>query len=116
MTSAVRVDVASLLPRKAKIVFVWNVVFEINTDAPSLSGGLTSSRLCENNDSFQWPVASKIFLMCANMNKAGFRIVALPQIGCSALVSYETPVGAALIFQGTELSPVICLVVKSALS
>ena len=70
-------------------------MFEINIDAPSLfavetyscrcRGGLTSSRLCEKNDSFQWPVAFKIFLMCVNMNKAGFRNVALPQLAAALL-------------------------------
>ena len=64
-------------------------------------GDLTSSRLCANNDSFQWLVAPKIFLMRVNMNKAGFRIVAISSGGCSALVSYETPMEAALTSQGT---------------
>ena len=36
MTSAVRVDVALTLAKKAKFVFVWKVVVELNIDAPNL--------------------------------------------------------------------------------
>ena len=66
-------------------------------------GGLTSSRLCANNDSFQWPIAFKIFLMCVNMNKAGFRIVAIASGGCSALVSYENAYGSRSHFPGNSI-------------
>ena len=69
---------------------------------------LLRSLLCQNNDSLQWPVASEFFLMCVDMNRSASGLLQQPQVGCSALVSYETPGRATPTVQGQY--PKICRV------
>ena len=51
---------------------------------------LPSSPFCQKRQ-FSVAVVSEFFLMCVDMNKSASGLLQQPQIGCSVLVSYETP-------------------------
>ena len=72
-------------------------------------GGLPSSLLCQNNDSFQWPVASEFFLMCVDMNKVGFQTVATVSSWLQRSRIVRNACGSRSHYTGTY--PKICRVI-----
>ena len=112
MTSAGRIDVAFTLAKEAFPPCFHQIKRdELNIDAPFLCvagkysyrcrDGLTSSLLFESIRQLSVARCVRVLPHVRRHDKVDFRTVAQLQVSCSALMSYETPVGAAPTFQGT---------------
>ena len=105
MTSAVRDDVVFTLAKEALPLCFYHTELSVLSKNTLVNAVVVAQfTVLSKNDSFQWPLCPSSSSCASTSTRSASGLLQQPQVGHSALVLYETPVGAAPTTKGHILN------------